>query len=874
MFAEGHLAAELGAWRRRSDAAHEDDLEHELSYRRGIKEACESLSKISLNDAKHANKDAQGLSEEERHSFKLKDKLSTRLKMPEIMIAYPPRSPQGNPPSRRRRLTYFAEGKDKALLCFVFLFALSGGGHNLVWFIFMGKLNNLISVRYNVTTCEEQRKENDQFLFQFITSEENIWYIYYLLLVIAWVFCSCFLLDVCIRMMTYRMLKRLKLVLFARLLSLDSGWYDQNEIGHLMEQMTITMTQVESSVGSIAGESFFKVFLALIGFAGTLPLGWRLSLLLNGLMIPANLFRVVVSASLRERLLIKQTKLYGDAGTVSEETLSGISIVWAFNGQRQQAEKYNTKLDRVRRASNSAGLKIGLTRGFAEMIVMGGQSLAMWYMIKVSIDYPEQYGLEQFFSIFVTSLSSTYLMSMGMSGMEILARSRSALKSLIDIIETPSKIDPLDPRGRRLDRVFGDIEFKNVQFSYPARKKVPVLPGLSFTISRGNTYALVGESGNGKSTIVQLLLRLYDPDDGAVCLDGNNVKDLNVEWYRSQIGVVSQMPTLFSGSIKDNISGGEPHASDENIINAAKMANVHEFVMALPDQYETVVGEGGGGFSGGQKQRLAIARALYKNPRILILDEATSALDNESEKIVQKALERARMGRTTLVIAHRLSTIQDADVIVVLEKGQILEKGSHDGLMTLRGMYYALVKGQETTGLQAVPSVDNIPRESIDLPPSRLNSLRGDASGILQGRVKERLNSVREETIIVPSVTGVMGYPGRGSLQRDKLSFVSMRSGSYGGHSLRKSFAQSDYSPINEESDHIQTEKVVKRSRRRPQNLTNQMMKLVRPDCCLLISALFFVLLRSLEQPLNLFFLMSLIVETLWSNMTLKNEKN
>lgn len=826
----------------------------EEAYRRSILICEESLSDASIEY--NENFHPEGVHERDDEK-----KHSGGMALPEIRIAYPPRGPNGVPP-RSQRLMYFAEASDAFLAFLVVLFALSAGGHSVVWFYFLGKLNTAISEAYNITTCEDKKKVDPEFMFNVLLAEKNIWHIYKLLLVLVWVFFSCLFLDICVRMVTFRQLKRLKLVLFAKLLSLDAGWYDENEIGHLMEQMTITMSQVEISVGSLVGESLFKVFLAFIGFIGTMPQGWRLSLLINGVMIPANFFRVLVSASLRDRLMVQQTKLYGEAASASEETLSGISVVWAFNGQKQQIQKYNEKLNKVKVASNKAGLKIGLTRGFAEFICMGGQSLAMWYLIKVSSDYPEQYGLDEFFGIFVTSLSSTYMMSMGMSGLEQVMRSRSAIKSLVNIIETPSAIDPLDPGGQKLESVAGEIEFRNIHFSYPTRKEAEVLPGLSLTISSGKTYALVGESGNGKSTIVQLLLRLYDPDDGEVSLDGANLKDLNVEWYRSQIGVVSQMPTLFCGTVRDNITGGDHHATEEGVINAAKNANIHEFVLALPEQYETPIGEGGGGLSGGQKQRIAIARALYKNPKILILDEATSALDNESEKVVQQALNKAREGRTTLVIAHRLSTVRDADVIIVLDKGHILEQGSHEALMNQKGMYYALVVAQQVSGAQAVPSIDDIPRNTVDAlpvpPPSggRLSRLgiqdmHTNAPRLSMAMQRDALTSMINMTKSTHEV--------QDSAHKRKKSV----------HALEKSSLMDSLTiklPGNE--DVMVNTKGRKKSR--PKNLTGQMMKFLRKDYCVFFITLIFVMLRSFEQPLNCFFLLSLI-KLLWSMRDRKN---
>lgn len=231
-----------------------------------------------------------------------------------------------------------------------------------------------------------------------------------------------------------------------------------------------------------------------------------------------------------------------------------------------------------------------------------------------------------------------------------------------------------------------------VHFRYPARPDTEVLHGLSLTIQPGETVAMVGTSGCGKSTTVQLLERFYDPEDGKIRADGNDIKTLNLQWYRQQIGIVSQEPCLFDSSIAENIAYGDNSrvVPMDEIIAASRQANIHNFIDSLPNGYDTNVGDKGLQLSGGQKQRVAIARALLRNPKVLLLDEATSALDTESERVVQEALDKARAGRTCLVIAHRLSTIQNSDRIAILHKGEVVELGSHSELLAKKGIYYKL----------------------------------------------------------------------------------------------------------------------------------------------------------------------------------------
>jgi len=254
------------------------------------------------------------------------------------------------------------------------------------------------------------------------------------------------------------------------------------------------------------------------------------------------------------------------------------------------------------------------------------------------------------------------------------------------------QIDANQAVGLKLDQVDGNIELRNAEFSYPSRPNLQILNRLNLSVKAGDRIALVGESGCGKSTVLQLIQRLYDLDQGSLSVQGHNIESLNVPQLRSRLGLVSQEPVLFNRSIAENIEYGdnEREVSMEEVVAAARMANIHQFVSALPEGYDTKVGNRGSQLSGGQKQRVAIARMLLRNPRILLLDEATSALDAESEKVVQEALDRAQQGRTSITIAHRLSTIKNSDQIYVVEKGRIVEHGTHDQLINMRASYFKL----------------------------------------------------------------------------------------------------------------------------------------------------------------------------------------
>ena len=271
-------------------------------------------------------------------------------------------------------------------------------------------------------------------------------------------------------------------------------------------------------------------------------------------------------------------------------------------------------------------------------------------------------------------------------------KAMSAAARVFQLLDRKPLIDTNSSTGLKLNQVEGNVKLKDAEFSYPTRRDVQVLRRLQLSIRQGESIALVGESGCGKSTVIQLIQRFYDLDQGSLELEGSNIEALNLPYVRSKLGIVSQEPVLFDRSIAENIRYGdnERTVSMEDVIAAARKANIHEFVAALPEGYETRVGGKGTQLSGGQKQRVAIARALVRNPRILLLDEATSALDTESEKVVQEALDKAQEGRTSITIAHRLSTIKGADQIYIIEKGEIVEHGTHDQLLEKQGSYYRL----------------------------------------------------------------------------------------------------------------------------------------------------------------------------------------
>ncbi|XP_032108925.1 phosphatidylcholine translocator ABCB4 isoform X4 [Sapajus apella] len=393
----------------------------------------------------------------------------------------------------------------------------------------------------------------------------------------------------------------------------------------------------------------------------------------------------------------KELAAYAKAGAVAEEALGAIRTVIAFGGQNKELERYQKHLENAKKIGIKKAISANISMGIAFLLIYASYALAFWYgsTLVISKEYTIGNAMTVFFSILIGAFS----VGQAAPCIDAFANARGAAYVIFDIIDNNPKIDSFSERGHKPDSITGNLEFNDVHFSYPSRANIKILKGLNLKVQSGQTVALVGSSGCGKSTMVQLIQRLYDPDEGTINIDGQDIRNFNVSYLREIIGVVNQEPVLFSTTIAENIRYGRGNVTMDEIKKAVKEANAYEFIMKLPQKFDTLVGERGAQLSGGQKQRIAIARALVRNPKILLLDEATSALDTESEAEVQAALDKAREGRTTIVIAHRLSTVRNADVIAGFEDGVIVEQGNHSELMKKEGVYLKLVNMQ-TSGNQ------------------------------------------------------------------------------------------------------------------------------------------------------------------------------
>ncbi|KAM3333844.1 hypothetical protein ACQJBY_028744 [Aegilops geniculata] len=388
---------------------------------------------------------------------------------------------------------------------------------------------------------------------------------------------------------------------------------------------------------------------------------------------------------------------YEEASQVATDAVGGIRTVASFCAEQKVMDVYEKKCEIPTRQGMREGLVGGLGFGFSFLVFYLTYALCFYVGAKFvhegTATFPEVFRV-----FFVLVLATSGISRTSAVGADSTKANESAI-SVFEILDRKSKIDSSSEEGMVVANLRGDIEFQNVCFSYPLRPNVQIFTDLSLSIPSGKTAALVGESGSGKSTAIALLERFYDPSSGRILFDGVELPALKVSWLRLQIGLVAQEPVLFNDTIRANIAyGKQGEASEEEIVAAAEAANAHQFISGLPDGYNTVVGERGIQLSGGQKQRVAIARAVVKDPKVLLLDEATSALDAESERVVQEALDRVMVGRTTVVVAHRLSTVRGADIISMVKNGTIVEKGRHEELMRIKdGAYASLVELSSTS---------------------------------------------------------------------------------------------------------------------------------------------------------------------------------
>lgn len=483
-------------------------------------------------------------------------------------------------------------------------------------------------------------------------------------------------------MMGARMERDMRKELFDQYEKLSFSYYDQNNSGQMMSKLVSDLFDI-SELAHHGPENLFISLIKIIGsFIFLFMINRMLAVPMLILVVLMLVFSYGQNKKMQETFMDNRRKI-GDINSSLQDTLAGIRVVQSFANERIEQEKFNRSnenflisKDANYRCMGSFMSGNAFFQGMMYLVtlVFGGFLIAHGRMEASDL---AMYAL--YIGIFISPIQILVELT------EMMQKGLSGFRRFLEVVETePDIVDAAD--AKPLKNVKGNVCYEDVSFHY-SDDDTPVLSHVSFEIPAGKSIALVGPSGSGKTTICSLLPRFYDVTEGRVTIDGNDVRKLTLESLRSQIGLVSQDVYLFGGSIKDNIAYGKPDATMDEIVDAAKKANIHDFIMELPDKYDTFVGERGTRLSGGQKQRISIARVFLKNPPVLILDEATSALDNESERFIQKSLEELAKERTTITIAHRLSTIRNADEILVVADCGIAERGTHEELLALDGIY-------------------------------------------------------------------------------------------------------------------------------------------------------------------------------------------
>ncbi|KAF8957257.1 multidrug resistance protein 1 [Flammula alnicola] len=559
--------------------------------------------------------------------------------------------------------------------------------------------------------------------------------------------------------------KRIRERYLQAVLRQDIAFFDNVGAGEVATRIQTDTHLVQQGISEKVALAVSFIGAFVCGFALAYARSWRLALAMSSMLpvmaIAGGIMNKFISAYMQMSL-----KHIAEGGSLAEEVISTIRTAQAFGTQTILSKLYNQSIDKSQEVDMKAAIWHG--GGLAVFFFVIYSAYALAFSFGTTLINQGHATPGSVINVFLAILIGSISLAMLAPEMQAITHGRGAAAKLYDTIDRVPDIDSANPDGLKLDKVEGEITLEDVKFSYPSRPTVQVVKGLNITFRAGKTAALVGASGSGKSTIVSLVERFYDPISGIVKLDGHNLKDLNLKWLRTQIGLVSQEPTLFATTIRGNVAHGligtkHEHASEEEkealIKEACIKANADGFITKLPLGYDTMVGERGFLLSGGQKQRVAIARAIVSDPRILLLDEATSALDTQSEGIVQDALDKAAAGRTTITIAHRLSTIKDADVIYVMGEGQVLEYGSHNDLLQRDGAYARLVHAQKLRegkdsahGEGDAGSVSDSSEEDMEkvvreeIPLGRRNTGQSLASEILEQKRKASEAAGRHNT--------------------------------------------------------------------------------------------------------------------------------
>ncbi|XP_052210326.1 LOW QUALITY PROTEIN: ABC transporter B family member 2-like [Diospyros lotus] len=586
------------------------------------------------------------------------------------------------------KLFSFADSYDYLLMLVGSLGACVHGASVPVFFIFFGKLINVIGMAYLFPAAASHKVAKYSLDFLYLSA---------VILFSSWTEVACWMHT------GERQAAKMRMAYLRSMLNQDITLFDtEASTGEVIAAITSDIIVVQDAISEKVGNFLHYISRFIAGFTIGFLRVWQISLVTLSI-VPLIALAGGVYAFVTTGLISKVRKSYVKAGEIAQEVIGNVRTVQAFAGEERAVRSYRTALLKTYKYGRKAGLARGLGLGTLHCVLFLSWSLLVWFT-SIVVHKNIANGGESFTTMLNVVIAG---LSLGQAAPDISAfvRAKAAAYPIFEMIERNTISRASSKTGRKLGKLEGHIQFKDVCFSYPSRPEVMIFNKLSLDIPSGKIVALVGGSGSGKSTVISLIERFYEPLSGSILLDGTDIRELDLKWLRQQIGLVNQEPALFATTIRENILYGKEDATFEEITRAAKLSEAITFVNNLPDRFETQVGERGIQLSGGQKQRIAISRAIVKNPSILLLDEATSALDAESEKSVQQALDRVMVGRTTVIVAHRLSTIRNADTIAVVQNGKIIETGSHDELILKpNGAYASLAQLQEAASLHRLPS--------------------------------------------------------------------------------------------------------------------------------------------------------------------------
>ncbi len=481
----------------------------------------------------------------------------------------------------------------------------------------------------------------------------------------------------------------LKNQLYRKIVSLPIGYFTEEKKGDIMSRMSSDVNEVESSILNAVDMIFKNPMMILIYLTVMFVMSWKLTIFVLILLPGSGWLIGIIGRNLRKKSATVQEQ-QGELLSQLDETIGGLRIVKAFNAEAKVEARFADLNERIRRTYNSLHARYNLAQPLGEFVGTAVIAILLWFGGMLIVGEHSGLGAAEFIYYLIIFYSIIGPAKELSRALYAIRKGMAALDRIDQVLMVENNLpEPKDPV--KIDNFNQSIQFKNVSFRY---EKDWVLKNINLEIEKGKTVALVGQSGSGKTTLIDLVPRFYDVVEGEILLDNINIKNIKAYDIRKLIGNVNQEAILFNDTFFNNIAFGVEDATLEKVIEAAKIANAHEFIMATENGYESTIGDRGSKLSGGQRQRISIARAILKNPPILILDEATSALDTESEKMVQEALEKLMINRTTLVVAHRLSTIREADEICVMHEGKIVERGKHDELITRNGNYKKLVEMQ------------------------------------------------------------------------------------------------------------------------------------------------------------------------------------